>query len=514
MNKLLLTTMGVASVISLQAKTTDKPNILLIYTDDHRYTGIHALGGEDVKTPTFDALANSGVVFEHAYLQGAFAGATSMPSRAMLMTGRNLFELDGAGHNIPTNQTTIGEALMGAGYYAYHIGKWHQDTKSLARSYNGGAKVVGMPAYLTDQYRMPYSDWNAEGSYPQSKCYMLEYDTKKNVVSRPMRSDELKGPIADETKGPHVSEVLVDDAINFIKDYKQEQPFYMYLAIPCPHDPRQSPKEYRNMYPAKKVTLPPSHMSQHPFDNGHMVLRDEELAPWPRTEEVAKQHLGDYYGIITHLDAEIGRVIEELKKSGMYENTIIVMAGDSGLAVGNHGLIGKQNVYDEDGVHIPLIFSGGALSDELRGGRKGAFCYNYDIMPTICDMVGIEIPESVTGKSLKPVIEGEKESVRNSTYHAYFQFQRAYREGDYKLIEYVRAPGWTKADGDYVAGSRVTQLFNIAKDPWESQDLSFFPDQKERVAQMREAMRKEAMAVGDYADGKRTQFDFWNYYNN
>ena len=108
-------------------------------------------------------------------------------------------------------------------------------------------------------------------------------------------------------------------------------------------------------------------MPQHPFDNGHIVLRDELLADWPRTPEIAKKHLSDYYAIITHLDAQIGRVISALKERGSYENTLIVMAGDSGLGVGNHGLLGKQNIYDEDGVHVPFIISGGWLEERNRG---------------------------------------------------------------------------------------------------------------------------------------------------
>ncbi|MFI3249058.1 MAG: sulfatase-like hydrolase/transferase [Rikenellaceae bacterium] len=143
--KLLLATAGALSLFQLSAKDQQRPNVLLIYTDDHRYTGIHALGGEDVKTPVLDELAHSGVIFDNAFLQGAFSGATSMPSRAMLMTGRNLFEIEGAGHNIPKDHTTIGEVLMSSGYHAHHVGKWHQDSKSLSRSYNSGGKVVGMP---------------------------------------------------------------------------------------------------------------------------------------------------------------------------------------------------------------------------------------------------------------------------------------------------------------------------------------------------------------------------------
>ncbi len=266
------------------------------------------------------------------------------------------------------------------------------------------------------------------------------------------------------------------------------------------------------MYPKDEIELPPSYMPQHPFDNGHIVLRDELLATWPRTPEIAKKHLADYYAIITHLDAQIGRVMEALKASGQFENTIIVMAGDSGLGVGNHGLLGKQNIYDEDGIHIPLIISGGFIKEKDKGRRVSAWCFNYDIMPTVCELATIPVPESVTGKSLLPVINGEVVQIRDHTYHAYRQHQRAYRKGDFKLIEYVRAPDKNREGVQLVAGSRVTQLFNIAKDPWESFNLADFPEYRRKVDDLRDEMKSRAKQLGDRADGKRTEIDFWEYW--
>ncbi len=512
----IVTVIGAVSTLpmALNAATPTKPNVVLIYTDDHRYSGVHACAGEDVITPNLDKLAAEGVLFTNAYLQGAFVGATSVASRAMLLTGRNLFDINAMGHMIPKDHTTIGESFMAAGYHAHHVGKWHQDHKSLSRSYNTGSRVVGTPAYLVDQFRMPFVDWNSEGKLLRSDCYLLEYDKKGKVIKRPLADTDKGGPTADENHAPHVSEVLADDAIAYIKGYDKEKPMYMYFALPCPHDPRQAPKKYRDMYPNDKITLPPSYMDLHPFDNGHQILRDEELAPFPRTEEIAKQHLGDYYAIITHLDEQIGRVIAQLKKSGMYDNTIIVMAGDSGLAVGCHGLIGKQNVYNEDGTHIPFILSGGALDKSFRGRREEALCYVHDIMPTILDVAGVNAPKSVTGKSLKPVLEGKKKSINNYIYNAYYQFQRAYIKDDFKLIEYVKADGYDKQQGNYVAGSRVTQLFNLKDDPWECHNLAYLPQHKERLVKMRQEMRQAAMELGDYADGKRIKFDFWHYYDN
>ncbi|WP_245987113.1 sulfatase-like hydrolase/transferase [Maribacter vaceletii] len=512
MKKIILLSVLVFLSIQLKAQKETKPNVLVIYTDDHRYSGVHALGGEAVKTPNLDNLAHDGIAFTKAYLMGSFSGATCVPSRAMLLTGRNVFQLQGRGFDIPKEHTTMGEMFKKEGYHAHHVGKWHQDFGSLSRSFDTGDKLCGKPAYLTDQYRMPYSDWHADGKYVMEDVYLLEYDENGNVKRRPIAKTDKRGPTATEKKGPHVSEVLADASVDFISNYNKKKPFFHYLAFPTPHDPRQAPKKYKDMYPEDEIGLLPSYMPQHPFDNGHIVLRDELLDVWPRTEEISKRHLSDYYSIITHLDAQIGRVIIALKESGLYENTIIIMAGDSGLAVGNHGLLGKQNIYDEDGVHIPFIISGGLIDEANKGRREDAFCYNLDILPTLCDMIGIKKPASVSGTSLLPIINNETESVRDYTYHVYRQHQRAYRKGDYKLIEYVRAPDVSRKRGDFISGSRVTQLFNITKDPWEIFNMADFPEYAEIVASMRNEMKQKAKELGDKSHDELANVDFWKYY--
>ena len=506
--------LAIVSCSVMKAQKANRPNVVVIYTDDHRYTGVHALGGEAVKTPHLDNLAETGIVFTNAYLMGSFSGATCIPSRAMLLTGRNLFELEGVGHTLPNEHTTMGEMFINAGYHAHHVGKWHQDFGSLSRSFHSGGKLCGKPRYLTDQYRMPFSDWRPEGDYELKHSYLLEYDDSGKVISRPVTNEDKRGPTGTEKTGPHVSEVLADEANKFIEGYSNSKPFFMYLAFPTPHDPRQAPQKYQDMYPVEDIVLPPSYMPQHPFHNGHIVLRDELLDVWPRTPEIAKKHLADYYAIITHLDAQIGRVIDKLKESGMYDNTIIIMAGDSGLAVGNHGLLGKQNIYDEDGIHSPLIISGKLPKEQFRGKRIDALCYLHDIMPTICDLASIKPPSSVTGKSLLPIMRGDITEKRDHTYHAYRQHQRAFRKGDFKLIEYVRAPTSERHVGDAIVGSRVTQLFKIPDDPWEVFNLADFPEYHDQVVSMRKEMKMKAQELNDKADGDRTKIDFWDYYEN
>ncbi len=502
----------VIACVKIKAQSVnDKPNVLVIYTDDHRYSGVHALGGMEVKTPNIDALAANGVAFTKAYLMGAFSGATCVPSRAMLLSGRNVFQLQGKGFVIPQQHATIGETFKKSGYYTHIVGKWHQDKGSLHRSFNSGDKIMGLGVYLQDHFRMPFWDWDTKGVFKKEDAYLISFDHKGKRKQRVINKEDKKGPFGTEKDGPHTSEVFAESASEFIKKYRKKEPFMMYLAFHAPHDPRQAPEKFKKAYPEGAINLPPSYMEQHPFDNGHMYLRDEALAPWPRTKQVAQKHLSDYYAAITHLDTQIGKVIQSLKNNGKYENTLIVFAGDSGLAVGNHGLMGKQNIYDEDGVHVPLILSGGVIKN--KGERIEKFTYIHDIFPTICELAGVTIPSSVKGKSLVPLLQKQTLDHRKSTYHAYKQFQRAYREGDFKLIEYVRAKNYSKEKGEYFTGSRVTQLFNVKVDPWETQDLSFFPEYQVTVMQMQEAMKKRAIELGDKKENiAGEKYDFWEYY--
>ena len=140
-----------------------------------------------------------------------------------------------------------------------------------------------------------------------------------------------------------------------------------------------APQSYHDYYNAHQPPLPANFLPQHPFNNGEMVIRDELLAPWPRTPAVVRQNLADYYAYINYLDDQIGRILDALKASGQFDNTIIVFSSDNGLAIGSHGLFGKQNLYDH-ATHEPLIFAGPGIP---AGQRRDAFCYLFDIFPTL-----------------------------------------------------------------------------------------------------------------------------------
>jgi hypothetical protein len=226
-------------------------------------------------------------------------------------------------------------------------------------------------------------------------------------------------------------------------------------------------------------------MPAHPFDNGEMYVRDENLAPFPRTPEIVQEHIAAYYAMITHLDAQIGRVLDALEKTGRAKDTLVFFAGDNGLAVGQHGLLGKQNLY-EHSVRVPLIISGPGIPENVR---SDALCYLLDLYPTLCDILGLAIPETIEGKSLLPVLKNRKAKVRDSVFMAYRSFQRAVRTSDnWKLIKYN------------VRGVDTTQVFNLNEDPWEINNLVEDPASRTRLGDLTALLEDHMRKSDDFCE--------------
>lgn len=253
-----------------------------------------------------------------------------------------------------------------------------------------------------------------------------------------------------------------------------------------PHDPRTAPREYADRYDPDRISLPPNALLEHPFDNGEMRNRDEQLAPWPRTPDIVRRHIADYYAMISHLDAQIGRVLDALTASGRAENTIIVYTADHGLAVGQHGLMGKQNLYDHS-VRIPLILGGPGLP---AGQQIHALTALADLFPTLCDLTGTPIPATVESQSLMPLVTGERERVRGHVCAIYKDVQRMVSDGRWKLIRYYQSAGQQ-------VGTDCLQLFHLAEDPWETRDLAGDPRQQDRLRQLARALEDWQRRVGD-----------------
>lgn len=427
--------------VTLQAKP---PNILLLFADDQRPDTISAHGNPYIQTPNMDRLAAEGFSFKRAYCLGAQGGAVCVPSRAMLNTGKSFFRIpmDMQGH------TTLGQLLGRNGFATFATGKWHNGRPSWLKSFQQGRNLMfgGMSNHL----KVPLEDLGPDG-----KLYR-------------------------EREGTRFSSTLfADAAIDFLRNHEPDEPFFAYVAFTAPHDPRNPPPKYRRMYYRNPPPLPPNFAPQHPFNNGHMTGRDESLGPWPRTRLLVQDQLSEYYGLITHLDKQVGRILRELNSGPHADNTIVIYTADHGLAVGSHGLLGKQNVY-EHSMGAPLIFSGPGIPE---GGSSDTFCYLLDIFPTLCSMLGVEMPDGIDGVDLSAVWNGDVESVRDSIFTSFRDLMKSVRGDRWKLIRYPQI--------DHV------QLFDLASDPHETRNLAEDPAQAARIAELTKLMREWQARVGD-----------------
>ena len=191
--------------------------------------------------------------------------------------------------------------------------------------------------------------------------------------------------------------------------------------------------------------------------------------------------------MVSHVDRRVGDIIQALKDNGLYENSIIVFAGDNGLALGQHGLMGKQNVY-EHSVNVPLLIKQATAHPSAE--KRADLCYLIDLFPTLCDMAQLPIPASVDGVSLLPALQGGKPA-RDYLYYSYMDCQRAISDGTWKLIEY------------HVDGKRTTQLFNLQEDPYETTDLSAEKRYRKKIKELREQMLEKRTETHDTSP-------FWN----
>lgn len=493
--KVSLAVLPLASVIPscqvAEKEAKSKPNILFIISDDQSFQTLNQENLQHIHMPNINRLISKGVRFSHTYNMGGWNGAICVASRAMLNTGMYLWNAE----RYETRQEELSsqgnmwsQLMSNAGYTTYMSGKWHVKTD---------------PEIIFDHVKhkrpgMPPDFW--ENDY-----YVNLYDRLKDTdvseylgllpvgYNRPQSPNDTTWQPWDKSMGgfwnggKHWTEVLADDALDFLKEAKKDKnPFFMYLAFNAPHDPRQSPRSYVEMYPVEEVSLPPAYSEEYPYMNINGCdpsLRDEALAPFPRTEYAVKKHRQEYYAIISHMDHHLGRILDALEESGEAENTWIIFTSDHGLSVGNHGLIGKQSMYDHS-IRVPFVVSGPGIK---QGEVIDRDIYLQDAMPTCLELAGAEIPEFVQFHSLMPFIQDSREqSYYPSVYGSYINLQRMVRKDGYKLILYPSGP--------------VMRLYDLRKDPYELNDISGLESNREILKEMFASMLELQAEMNDTLD--------------
>ncbi len=391
-------------------------------------------------------MARDGFAFTNAYCMGSTQPAVCVPSRAMFLTGRSLFRVNDQLRDLPTWP----ETFRRAGYHTFGVGKWHNGPASYARSFDAGGPVFF--GGMSDQNKVPVHPFDPSGAYP-----------KTNLRTGSEYSTTLFG----------------DSAVRFLTDYRGEKPFFLYLTFTSPHDPRTPPAGWEKRYDPAALSLPRNFLPRHPFDNGELAIRDEKLLDWPLAEAEVRRELAAYYAMISHVDAQVGRVREALERRGWDRNTVVIFASDHGLALGSHGLLGKQNLY-EHSTKAPLLMTGPGIP---AGGRSAAFVYLCDLIPTAAEWCDVKPPAGVEGRSLAGVVAGRQRGVRETVFGAYRDVQRSVRTERWKLIRYPKI-------------DRV-QLFDLRADPDEMSDLSADQSHAGTLREMLARLRAEQQSFDD-----------------
>ncbi len=440
-----------AVVWTLSLRAADRPNIIFLFADDQRADTIGAHGNPYIQTPNLDRLASDGFSFRRNYCAGSFSGAVCVASRSMLMTGKHWMNLPkekpqanwGDSVTLPSLLTAEGD------YTSFMIGKWHNGQSTLDQSFSNGRSI-----------------------------YMGGMENHADFQVQDLEAGQLS---EKRDAGAFSSTAFANDAIEFIEGAESEKPFFLYVAFMAPHDPRNPPEKYREIYYQNRPPLPENFLPEHPFQNAPQATsgRDEGLAPWPRTRDVVSDQLCEYYGLVTHLDEQVGRILKALEGSPHAENTIVIYTADHGLAMGSHGLLGKQNVYEQS-MMCPLILRGPGVP---AGESSDAFTYIHDLYATVCDFAGVETGDKVDAQTLRPLMNGEVDSIRDSVFLPFQNNQRAVQDGRWKLHVYPQI--------------NHQLLFDLSSDPHEMNNLAENPEYASEMARMTELLETWRGDLGD-----------------
>ena len=444
-----------------------RPNVLLLLTDDQASDTLRALGNPHIRTPNLDRLAARGTAFTNCYNPGGWHGAICVASRTMLNTGRFLWDAQPLEKKRAALEATpLWPRLWREGGYATFLtGKWHVNADP-KRCFDQTRHVrPGMPPTCEDAYLRP-----------------------KAGAPDPWDPSDTSRP-GHWSGGRHWAAVTADDAVAFLRAAPKDKPFFAYVAFNAPHDPRQAPADYQALYPPEKMPLPEDFLPAFPGAaalGAPPTLRDERLAPTPRTPHAIRTHRAEYYALVTYLDAQIGRILDALDQSGLAQDTLIAFASDNGLAVGHHGFMGKQNPF-EPSIKVPLILAGPGIP---QGQTRHALVYLQDLRPTLLELAGLRDDASCAFRSLAPLLapDARPDTPHRPTLHtAYRTHWRTFRQGDWKLIRVAQGKGKPFRE----------LFFNLRDDPHERRDLAQAPAHAERLAAMRQALLAEMRRVGD-----------------
>ena len=426
---------GALAVSVAPLRAAARPNILLLVADGLRFDAIHALGNKTVLTPVLDRFSKQSVTLTNAFV----ANPELASSRACLATGLDDWttRVRKRGDSLRPDLPLLPEVLEAQGYDTFFTGKLENPITPERRGFVKTGSVV------------------QSGVTPGA------------------------GSGGGTGKNPGLSsEVFAEAFIEYLGS-EPPQPFFATIAFTAPREQLAAPAAWSARYEPSRMPLPDNFMPEPPFDTGALDAPGESAPPPPRTKEAVRAEIARYYGMVSHLDAQIGRILVELDKRGLGENSIVVLTSNAGAALGSHGLLGSASLYDHS-VRVPLMVR---LPDNRLSGRKvHALCYAHQMFGTVCDLARVRAPSDVAAGSLSEVIEEEKRG-QETVFASYGDAQRMVTNGRWKLIWYPKAGKW--------------QLFNAESDPDEMRDLSADNRRSSALHQMTALLAGHMKRAGD-----------------
>lgn len=466
-----------------------RPNILWYCTDQQRFDTIGALGNLHIHTPRLDKFVRQSVTFTHTYCQSPIC----TPSRASFMTGMYPSAVSVTGNGNPVfpeyyEDRLISHALAQEGYDCGLVGKLH-----LASAFDAQEHRVN-DGYRYFQYSHDHGKPNAPGHEYADWLRAQGVDPEELVTQRaaaqkyPNNTGRVQEPTPNlDNVPPHLHQTYwcTEKSIEFIeKNRRENQPWLLSINPFDPHPPFDAPWEYYRRYDPE--TLPGPHFQESDIDFQSKLTEvgiDFQSQAKPPAAWDDKRMQASYYAMIEQLDHEFGRLLDYLDAEGLRENTIVIFTSDHGEALGDHGLVYKGCRFYEGSVRVPLIISWtGPLSANgegqpfLQDVQSDALVELLDIVPTLYDVLGLDIPYYVQGRSLAPLLRGEapanvhREAVRCEFFGAIATPNQThatmYRDRRWKLVAY-HTKGHQKGH---------CELYNLDNDPWEHNDLADHPD--------------------------------------
>jgi len=454
------------------AEGKKRRNVLFIAVDDLRTT-LGCYGHETIQSPNIDRLARNGLVFERAYCQQAIC----MSSRASLLSGYRPDEgeiyRNGPLYKHVPNALSLNRHFLASGYETQSIGKIYHHQSDNEIGWSRGA------------YRPKEGDWEGRGYLTEAaKACVREYDKE-----HPRGHYSGIGPafecadVADNAYGDGMNADKAIEALNELKD----TPFFLAVGFFKPHLPFNAPKKYWDRYKPSDIQL-----AKNPFapkDSPKIAWTDwGELRKYhgmPRTgkmpDDLARQLIHGYYACVSYTDAQIGRVLDELDRLGLRENTVVVLWGDHGWKLGDHGMWCKHTNFELD-THVPLIISAPGMT--ARGKHTRALTEFVDIYPTLCDLCGLEKPAHLQGTSAAPLLEDPTQPWKRA---AFSQYPKGQIMGYSMRTDTHRYTEWRNLKDDEVAAH---ELYDHQTDPAENVNVADRPENRKLLKKLSQMLHE------------------------